>query len=87
MTLNQFNPTPEEVNKIKEANKSLAVLERTCFKCGHKPCSHCGGVWCDNMMYKITSKGNWEELDEEDVNENGEVYPPHACCQMSCSYL
>jgi len=86
MKPNQFNPTPEEVEKIKEANKLLPEHERTCYKCGHKPCPYCGD-WCDYMMSDITWQGNWEELDEEDVNENGKVYPPHACCQMSCSYL
>jgi len=86
MKPNQFNLTAEQVKKIKEANKLLPELERTCYKCGHKPCPDCND-WCDYMMSDIKCLGNWEDLDKEDVNEIGKVYPPHACCQMSCSYL
>jgi hypothetical protein len=85
MEPNQFNPTPEQIDKIKETNKSLHDFERICYKCGHKACPSCLD-WCDVVMTDITTQGNWDELDVEDVDENGHVAPGHACCDMSCSY-
>lgn len=86
MQANQFSPTPQEVQQIKQANKLLPVLERTCYKCGHKPCPSCGD-WCDNMLSDLTISGNWDGLDEDDVHNDGTISPPHACCDMTCSYL
>lgn len=82
---NHFSPTPDEVDRIKAENKLLPQLEKTCYKCGHKPCEYCDD-WCDYIMYDITWSGNWEGLDQENIDENGQVWPPHVCCDMYCSY-
>lgn len=86
MEPNQFSPTLNEVEEIKAKNALLPQLERTCYKCGHKPCESCYN-WCDYFMSDITWQGNWEDLDESDVDENGKVSPPHCCCDGECSYL
>ena len=85
MKPNQFSPTPSEVEAIKLRNKTLPANKRVCYKCGHQVCPDCG-TWCDTMLLEIDWPGNWEDLDEEDVDSEGRVYPPHACCQMECSY-
>lgn len=83
--VNQFNPTEQEIQEIIERNKTLPQLEKTCYKCGHKPCRLCGD-WCDNMLYNIKTQGNWKNYDKDDVNDNGNVSPPYPCCDMECSY-
>ena len=85
MNLNQFNPGPEEVEKIKKANKLLPQNERICYKCGHKVCSHCGN-WCDVMLSNTNTQGNWKGLEKDDVEKDGNVFPPHPCCEGKCSY-
>lgn len=85
---NQFSPSAEQVEAIKGNNLLSAPLERLCWKCGHKPCSSCGD-WCDFMMSDITWSGNWSEFDEEfdEVDANGKIWPPIACCEMRCTYF
>ncbi len=84
MKFNQFNPTPEEVEEIKAKNQNLPIDERICYKCGHQ---YVIAGWCDWCLWNTEMRGNWENVDLEDVEENGKVYPPHACCDMECSYL
>lgn len=80
-----FNPGPTEIDEIKRKNKLLPQLEKTCYKCGHKPCPYCYD-WCDYLMSDITWSGNWEDLDQDDIDEHGKVSPPHVCCDGQCSY-
>lgn len=86
MKPNQFSPTPSEVEEIKLRNKTLPVSERVCYKCGHQVCPHCG-TWCDSMLSDITWPGNWDGLEKDEIDQNGKVYPPFACCDGECSYL
>ncbi len=83
--VNQFSPTEEEIKAIIEQNKTLPQLEKTCYKCGHKPCPSCE-TWCDTFLWNTTMQGNWEDYDKEDIQENGDVSPPHCCCDGKCSY-
>ncbi len=70
MKPNQFNPTPSEVEAIKLRNKSLPRSERVCYKCGHQTCQYCL-TWCDSMLSDITWPGNWDGLEEDEIDENG----------------
>lgn len=83
---NQFNPDYNQIAEIKYNNLFLPEGEQVCWKCGHKACSSCKD-WCDCMLSDVSWRGNWDELEIEDVDENGKVWPPHACCNMKCSYL
>lgn len=83
MRYNQFNPTKEEIEAIKLKNKTLPETERICYKCGHE---YSIAGWCDWMLHNVNMRGNWEGVDLDDVNENGEVYAPHVCCDGECTY-
>lgn len=81
---NQFNPTPEEVEAIKARNAQLPSDEQTCYKCGHLHIM-CG--WCDELLWDFSKSGNYEGLALGDIEEDGKIIPPHACCNMECCYL
>ena len=82
---NQFSPSEEEVKKIIEQNKTLSKLERTCYKCGHKPCPCCGD-WCDNLLRHPDQGGNWTDVFDHDEPFEDDEFPV-TCCDMNCSYL
>ncbi|MVO09758.1 hypothetical protein GOQ30_11370 [Flavobacterium sp. TP390] len=83
---NQFSPTKEEIENIIKKNKKLTQYEKKCYKCGHKPCSHCDGFTCDTYLHNVEMSGNWEDYNEEDIMEDGSLFPPHCCCDGQCSY-
>ncbi len=88
MTFNQFNPTPQEVEAIKQKNIGLPQLEKTCYKCGHLPCGGCMD-WCDVILPDATTyKGNYISAQEDldDGSQLEDLIFPVLCCDGSCSY-
>lgn len=87
MLFKQFNPTVDEIVAIRLQNRSLPEVDRTCYKCGHRPCDT-APEWCDVILENPADQtGNYEEA--IDLYHKGKPIKdifPILCCDGQCSF-